>query len=298
MDYLRQEHAKKVTVKRQPNSIDYRETQINSQNLMLLGSTVTLIDEQVANRIGAKRRRETLHVSSVGGNETTDEGSRVIRVKIKGLFSPNMRYMTAWTMRNLKLVPHRAERATAAACFHLKDIAETYRLLDPTGLSSTWMLHQFITADKYYLHYLRPFDYSDDELNGIVKRNFDIESHGMAPRKANHDPKEKALSLFDSTSINNLFKNGYADPVPNKSTPESLWYLPHFAVTYSQKKKVRLIFDAAAHTNGRCLKDAMFSLLGVPVRFRQGCVAVSADIKKIFLRVKVRKKDRDSLHSL
>ncbi|GBP95615.1 hypothetical protein EVAR_57020_1 [Eumeta japonica] len=37
------------------------------------GSTVTLIDEQVANRIGAKGRRETLRVSSVGGNEITDE---------------------------------------------------------------------------------------------------------------------------------------------------------------------------------------------------------------------------------
>ncbi|GBP93714.1 hypothetical protein EVAR_62366_1 [Eumeta japonica] len=54
------------------------------------GSTVTLIDEQVANRIGAKGRRETLRVSSVGGNEITDEKSRVIRVKIKGLFSPKL----------------------------------------------------------------------------------------------------------------------------------------------------------------------------------------------------------------
>ncbi|GBP76302.1 hypothetical protein EVAR_28930_1 [Eumeta japonica] len=51
------------------------------------GSTVTLIDEQVANRIGAKGRRKTLRVSSVGGNEITDKRSRVIRVKIKGLFS-------------------------------------------------------------------------------------------------------------------------------------------------------------------------------------------------------------------
>ncbi|GBP97229.1 hypothetical protein EVAR_91847_1 [Eumeta japonica] len=88
------------------------------------GSTVTLIDEQVANRIGAKGRRETLRVSSVGGNEITDEKSRVIRVKIKGLFSRNLKLMTAQTIRNLKLAPQRVERATVAACSHLTDIAE------------------------------------------------------------------------------------------------------------------------------------------------------------------------------
>ncbi|GBP58286.1 hypothetical protein EVAR_11564_1 [Eumeta japonica] len=66
------------------------------------GSTVTLIDEQVANRIGAKGRRETLRVSSVGGNEITDEKSRVIS-KSKGLFSRNLKLMTAQTIRNLKL---------------------------------------------------------------------------------------------------------------------------------------------------------------------------------------------------
>ncbi|GBO98898.1 hypothetical protein EVAR_312_1 [Eumeta japonica] len=89
------------------------------------GSTVTLINEQVVNRIGAKGRRETLHVSRVSGNEIADEGSRVIRVKIKVLFSLNMRYMTIQTMRNLKLAPQRIERATVAACSLLRDIAES-----------------------------------------------------------------------------------------------------------------------------------------------------------------------------
>ncbi|GBP68573.1 hypothetical protein EVAR_46913_1 [Eumeta japonica] len=93
-------------------------------------------------------------------------------------------------------------------------------------------------------------------------------------------------------------------PAPNQSTSERLWYLPHFAVTHPQKKKVRLVFDAAARTNGKCLNDALLtgpdlirSLLGVLVRFRQGRVAVSADIKEMFLRVKIRK-DRDSLRFL
>ncbi|GBP31900.1 hypothetical protein EVAR_18438_1, partial [Eumeta japonica] len=55
---------------------------------------------------------------------------------------------------------------------------------------------------------------------------------------------------------------------------------PHFAVTHPQKKKVRL------------------SLMRPPPNGKiQGRVAVSADIKEMFLRVKIREEDRDSLRS-
>ncbi|GBP97619.1 hypothetical protein EVAR_72622_1 [Eumeta japonica] len=127
------------------------------------------------------------------------------------------------------------------------------------------------------------------------------ESYDTAMRRLRS--MEKKLSKNDNLKreyceqINNLLKNGYAEPAPNQSTSERLWYLPHFAVTHPQKKKVRLVFDAAARTNGKCLNDALLtgpdlirSLLGVLVRFRQGRVAVSADIKEMFLRVKSEKK--------
>ncbi|GBP87195.1 hypothetical protein EVAR_64645_1 [Eumeta japonica] len=96
---------------------------------------------------------------------------------------------------------------------------------------------------------------------------------------------------------------GLREPAPIKSTSERLWYLPHYAVTHPRKKKIHLVFDAAVCTNGKCLNDARLtgldliqSLLGVLVPFRQGRVTVSADIKEMFLRVKIRKEDRDSLH--
>ncbi|GBP86869.1 hypothetical protein EVAR_83468_1 [Eumeta japonica] len=83
-----------------------------------------------------------------------------------------------------------------------------------------------------------------------------------------------------------------------------LWYLPHFAVTHPQKKKVRLVFDAAARTNGKCLNDA---LLGP--RFNKitiGCTRpiqtgprVSADIGSRNVPAgQNQKEDRDSLRFL
>ncbi|GBP40325.1 hypothetical protein EVAR_86471_1 [Eumeta japonica] len=159
------------------------------------GSTVTLIDEQVANRIGAKGRRETLRVSSV-----------------------------AQTIRNLKLAPQRVERATVAACSHLTDIAENliYDAAAPCILIGQdnwglivsrqiksgranqpaasltqlgWVLHgccSSLSRPINTVHHLRPSDASDIELNDIVKRHFEIESLGVAPRKPSHDPEEGA----------------------------------------------------------------------------------------------------------
>ncbi|GBP61941.1 hypothetical protein EVAR_44997_1 [Eumeta japonica] len=157
------------------------------------GSTVTLIDEQVANRIGAKGRRETLRVSTQ-------------------------------TIRNLKLAPQRVERATVAACSHLTDIAENliYDAAAPCILIGQdnwglivsrqiksgranqpaasltqlgWVLHgccSSLSRPINTVHHLRPSDASDIELNDIVKRHFEIESLGVAPRKPSHDPEEGA----------------------------------------------------------------------------------------------------------
>ncbi|GBP81910.1 hypothetical protein EVAR_65087_1 [Eumeta japonica] len=81
---------------------------------------------------------------------------------------------------------------------------------------------------------------------------------------------------------------------------------PHLNACYTclispsriRRKKVCLLFDAAARTNGRCLNEALLtgpdliqSLLGVLVQFRQGRVSVSAYIKEMFLRVSETRND-------
>lgn len=67
-------------------------------------------------------------------------------------------------------------------------------------------------------------------------------------------------------------------------------YLPMFSVSYSNKSgKIRLVWDAAAISNGMCLNDAlnkapnqMMILPYVLYIFREEKVAVTADVAEMF----------------
>jgi hypothetical protein len=80
------------------------------------------------------------------------------------------------------------------------------------------------------------------------------------------------------------------------------YYLPHFGVYHPNKPgKLRLVFDAAAKSEGVSLNsalltgpDLMNSLQAVLWRFRQKRVAITADVTDMFHRVIMRKEDRAS----
>ncbi|CAG5036869.1 unnamed protein product [Parnassius apollo] len=117
--------------------------------------------------------------------------------------------------------------------------------------------------------------------------------------------KNSELKKEYEKQIENLIVNGYAEKANHISISPRTWYLPHFAVTHPRKRKIRIVFDAAARTGGRCLNDALLtgpdllkSQFGVLLRFREGSVAVMADIKEMLLQVKIREEDRDSLRFL
>ena len=72
------------------------------------------------------------------------------------------------------------------------------------------------------------------------------------------------------------------------------WYLPPFVVTHKRKGTPRLVFDAAAECDGISLNklllqgpDLLSGLRDVLLRFRERNVAVSGDIKGMFLNFKV-----------
>ncbi|XP_062554097.1 uncharacterized protein LOC134219387 [Armigeres subalbatus] len=86
------------------------------------------------------------------------------------------------------------------------------------------------------------------------------------------------------------------------SDPRKVWYLPLGVVQNPNKPgKVRVVWDAAAKTNGVSLNsmllkgpDLLTSLPSVLFRFRQKEVAITGDIKEMFHQIVIRPEDRQA----
>ncbi|XP_059046024.1 uncharacterized protein LOC131841722 [Achroia grisella] len=101
--------------------------------------------------------------------------------------------------------------------------------------------------------------------------------------------------------INGMIEKDYAELCTNIPPLGNLWYLPHFGVYHPQKKKLRLVHDAAAKCSGVSLNslllpgpDLLQPLLGILMRFREGEVALNGDIREMFPQTKIRAQDRDA----
>ena len=103
-----------------------------------------------------------------------------------------------------------------------------------------------------------------------------------------------------------MIKNNHAEEVKEGTQRKGqIWYLPHFAVYHPKKKKLRVVFDASARFENRCLNDELLSgpdqmnsLAGILLRFRKEPVALSCDIQRMFHNFKVDPADRDFLRFL
>jgi hypothetical protein len=111
--------------------------------------------------------------------------------------------------------------------------------------------------------------------------------------------KGEHVALEYNKIITDYIDKDYIQQVPLKS--EEQWFLPHFPVVRADKTttKVRVVFDAAATSNGKCLNDAILpgpkllrEINDVLLRFRRAPVALSADITQMFLQVKLKEQDR------
>lgn len=102
--------------------------------------------------------------------------------------------------------------------------------------------------------------------------------------------------------IDGLVASGYARKLSLDEAAcsnERTWYLPHFAILNPNKPgKMRVVFDAAARVGDVSLNSALLkgpdnnrSLIQVLHNFRIGAVGVCADIKEMFLRVRIRQED-------
>lgn len=105
--------------------------------------------------------------------------------------------------------------------------------------------------------------------------------------------------------INHLLQNDYAHKMEKRLPALRTWYLPHFGVDNPNKKSLRLVFDSAAPVGDKCLNDYLLtgpdllsSLFGIMLRFREYSIAVTGDIKDMFLRVKIRPEDQHAFRFL
>ncbi|XP_056017478.1 uncharacterized protein LOC130053872 [Ostrea edulis] len=87
----------------------------------------------------------------------------------------------------------------------------------------------------------------------------------------------------------------HAEEAPELHASTECWYLPLFAVYHPKKPgNIRCVFDSSAKYGGVSLNDVLLtgpdlvnSLLGILLRFRQGPVAITADIEQMFYRFSV-----------
>ena len=130
--------------------------------------------------------------------------------------------------------------------------------------------------------------YAAHRLEGTVKK-----LHKLGQYAEHHEGMTK------------MVKDGYAEEVPRdqlKGEFGKVWYLPHHGVYHPAKRKLRIVFDCAAKyrqvsLNNQCFQgpDLVNKLTHVLLRFRLFEVAVVADVKAMYMQVKVPSKDRDCL---
>ncbi|XP_046868771.1 uncharacterized protein LOC124461276 [Drosophila willistoni] len=118
--------------------------------------------------------------------------------------------------------------------------------------------------------------------------------------------RDKQFAQEYKGMINDYISKGYARRVEREEDiavgSGKIWYLPHFAVTNPNKPgKIRLVFDAAAKVGNVSLNSELLKgpqhyrpLFSVLFHFREGAVAVTGDIKEMFLQIYVQPQDRRS----
>lgn len=133
--------------------------------------------------------------------------------------------------------------------------------------------------------------FSDGKTTALQRLN-------ILEKKLSRD--ENYAKMYE-TEMQRLFETGFAE-IANPHSTFRRRYLPHFDVRNINKPdRLRIVHDAAAKTNSISFNDLMLagpdllkSLLGVIMRFRQFAIAIKSDMKDMFMKVKIRKEDRDA----
>ena len=164
------------------------------------------------------------------------------------------------------------------------------------------------TCDLVDGHYEVGLLWRDDQRRLPDNRNL-AERRLESLKRRLTKPENNELALKYREVMNDYIKKGYARQLTQEEVERESpirCYLPHHPVTNPNKPgKVRIVFDAAAECEGTSLNKALLpgpdstnNLVGVLLRFRQGNVALSADVEAMFHQVRVTKQDQEALRFL
>ncbi|XP_041978615.1 uncharacterized protein LOC121732727 [Aricia agestis] len=200
------------------------------------GSTVTLLDSNIARKIGAKGRIDPLEIETLAPKNLKSESSRRVTVQLRG--SGEAHEIEARTIDDLKLSPQVVQRETVWACDHLKDLEEnfSYREMQPTILigqdnwhllvaseirrgerrqpaaSKTplgWVLHG--TDSRTLGHQVNFVNHLvEDRMDDMLRHHFSIESMGIEEKKPQSDPEQRALDILNRSTqkVGGRFETG------------------------------------------------------------------------------------------
>lgn len=163
------------------------------------------------------------------------------------------------------------------------------------------VVHQFNESIKFddgrYTVSL-PWNSKKSEL--LNNRNVAFHRLNALTKRLDNNPE---LSKAYNEVFQQYVNEGFIEEVPSKNVTKPIYYMPHRPVIKesSSTTKVRPVFDASSPcSNGVSLNSCVEagppminSLIEILLRFRRWKVALSADISKAFLQIKLNESDRD-----
>ena len=190
------------------------------------GSTVSLIDEDIANRVGAEGRIDPLKIGAIGNTTIDTPCSRRITVTLASQMKNRVPFR-ARTIPKLHLAPQTVTREDVAHCEHLDDLREqlTYNAGVPKILigqdnwhlllatevrrgpkhqpiasltAMGWTLHGAHTRSLgQKVHYVNGLTAASDSFEQQLREFFAIESLVINPRRPDSDPEKKAEDILN-----------------------------------------------------------------------------------------------------
>jgi hypothetical protein len=363
-----------VALKIVPVNIKGSKCATDTYALLDEGSTVTLIDNELAKMIGVNGELHPLKIHGARGMCANENKSRKVSLTVNNKFKigahtvsklllPAQQYCVNKTVK--MVVPQLLLGQDNASLIVTREINSGSGDSIHSRTLLGWTTHGKVTVSNannntssvYTVGLVTHIQTQDDVLIDMLKKHYAIDSLGVTGTarvnkidaraeeilskttkqledgyyetgllwKNNNiglpDNKKCALNRLYSLErklekdshlagayndkINEYLDKGYAREISNeelKVQNPRRWYLPHFPVFNVNKPgKLRIVFDAASKCQGISLNDTLLSgpdllasLMGCLVRFREGPVAVSADIREMFLRVKIKPEDQQS----